>query len=58
MMSDSEFCSMVRKIHIFSPEEVTTAGLSQLKPQCTKDDEQYTKEFQENRNSSVPALPG
>jgi hypothetical protein len=49
---------MVRKIHIFSPEEVMTAGLSQFKTQAAKDEEQYTREHGENKNPSVPALPG
>lgn len=54
----TEFCSMVRKIYIFSPEEVNTAGLSQARMQCSRDERPGGRECRDHGDSSVPAVPG
>ncbi|KAI5055157.1 hypothetical protein GOP47_0030302 [Adiantum capillus-veneris] len=52
-----EFCRMVRKIYIFSPEEVRSSGMPQAK--CSKDEHSAgCREGGEQRESAVPALPG
>eukprot|EP00250_Pteridium_aquilinum_P009594 c18780_g1_i1 orf=219-2837(+) len=56
-----EFCRMVRKIYIFSPEEVRTTGLSQGRTHCTKDEQVACGEAGKacsQRDVSLPALPG
>lgn len=56
-----EFCRMVRKIYIFSPEEVRTTGLSQGRINCTRDEHMACREAGKTcdpRDTSVPALPG
>lgn len=59
----TEFCSMVRKIHIFSPEEVQIAGLPEIRTQASggADGElvkRPTLKCSDHEDSSVPALPG
>ncbi|MCO5610865.1 hypothetical protein L7F22_065107 [Adiantum nelumboides] len=52
-----EFCRMVRKIYIFSPEEVRSSGIPQ--PKCLKDEHSAgSREGGELWELAVPALPG
>nr|ARR29287.1 auxin response factor 2 [Cyrtomium guizhouense] len=56
-----EFCRMVRKIYIFSPEEVRTTGLLQGRTHSTRDEFVACRDVGkacDPRDASVPALPG
>lgn len=53
-----EFCRMVRKIYIFSPEEVRSSGMSQAKAHTKVEYGAVCREGGEQRESTVPALPG